>query len=154
MLPWFSHYVRFWSPTDRTQFAFWQTVFCERPRRLCKFICLVVQYVEPIQPLIWNWLEQEQEMSTTQPGGAGKSQVKRPHIAVLDADQAILDYVHRSLADRFRVSLYTEAAELHRSLGDSAVPDLLLMDWHVTEDETQENAINLLAKIRATKPSL
>ena len=93
-------------------------------------------------------------MATTQLGGPGKTPVKRPHIAVLDADQAVLDYVHRSLADRFRVSLYTEAAELHRSLGDSAVPDLLLMDWHVTEDETQDNAINLLAKIRATKPSL
>jgi len=77
-----------------------------------------------------------------------------PHIVVLDADPAILDYVHRILADRFSVSLFTEAAEFNRCLRESATPDLLLMDWHVTEDETEENALGLLARTRASKPSL
>ena len=84
-----------------------------------------------------------------------KAQGKRnSHIAVLDADPAILEYIHRILADRFSVSLFTEAAELTRSLRESPVPDLLLMDWHVAEDEAEENALGLLAKIRASRPSL
>ncbi len=77
-----------------------------------------------------------------------------PHIAALDADPAILEYIRRILADRFRVSTFTSALELNRSLNDSPTPDLLLMDWHVTEDEAEENALGLLAKTRAFKSSL
>jgi DNA-binding NtrC family response regulator len=84
-----------------------------------------------------------------------KAQCKRtPHIAVLDADPAILDYVHHILEDRFSVSLFTEAAELNRSLRESPAPDLLLMDWHIVEDPSEENALGLLAKIHASRPSL
>jgi two-component system response regulator AtoC len=84
-----------------------------------------------------------------------KSQGKRiPHIAVLDADPAILDYLHRILADRFSVTLFTQAAELNRSLREFPTPDLLLMDWHISEDDSEENALNLLAKTRASKPFL
>ena len=84
-----------------------------------------------------------------------KSQGKRiPHIAVLDADPAILDYLHRILADRFSVTLFTQAAELNRSLREFPTPDLLLMDWHISEDDSEENALNLLAKTRAFKPFL
>jgi hypothetical protein len=36
---------------------------------------------------------------------------RKPHIAVLDADPAILDYIRGILADRFSVSLFTQAAE-------------------------------------------
>ena len=77
-----------------------------------------------------------------------------PHIVVLDADQAILDYLHRILADRFTVSVFTEAADLNRSLRESPTPDLLLMDWHIAEGESEENALGLLSKIHASKPSL
>ena len=84
-----------------------------------------------------------------------KSQGKRvPHIAVLDADSAILDYMHRILADRFSVSLFTRAAELERNLNELPAPDLLLMDWHISDDGTEENSLNLLARTRAAKPSL
>ncbi|MGD0732814.1 MAG: sigma-54 dependent transcriptional regulator [Terracidiphilus sp.] len=79
---------------------------------------------------------------------------KRPHIVVLDADPAILEYLHRILADRFTVSRFTEAEELDYSLRESPTPDLLLMDWHIAEGETEENALGLLAKIHASKPSL
>jgi DNA-binding NtrC family response regulator len=75
-------------------------------------------------------------------------------LAVLDADPAILDYIRGILADRFSVSLFTQAAELTRSLRESPAPDLLLMDWHIAEDETEENALGLLAKIHASKPAL
>ena len=79
---------------------------------------------------------------------------KRPQIAVLDANPAILDYVHRVLSDRFNVSLFTEATEMTRSLTESQAPDLLLMDWHVSDDESEDNALRLLSKTRASNPAL
>ena len=77
-----------------------------------------------------------------------------PHIAVLDPDSAILKYLHRILADRFSVSTFTEAAELIRSLRESPAADLLLMDWHITEDGDGENSLGLLMEIRASHPAL
>ena len=79
---------------------------------------------------------------------------RKPHIAVLDADPATLEYIRGILVDRFSVNLFTQTAELTRSLKESPAPDLLLMDWHIAEDETEENALGLLAKIHASKPSL
>src|ERR1035441_3050331 len=83
-----------------------------------------------------------------------KEAKRRQHVAVLDADPAILKYIHGILADRFSVSLFTEAAELTRSLRESPVPDLLLMDWHIGMVDTEENALGLLRKIRVSKPAL
>ena len=52
-------------------------------------------------------------MAGTKKGAPVKAQGKRsPHIVVLDADPAILDYVKSILEDRFTVTLLTEAAEL------------------------------------------
>lgn len=83
-----------------------------------------------------------------------KAQGKRAkHIVVLDPDPAILDYLHDILSDRFKVSLITGAAELERCLGSSPAPDLLLMDWNITEGN-DENALGLLAKTHALKPIL
>jgi two-component system, NtrC family, response regulator AtoC len=94
-------------------------------------------------------------MASLQRGAAVKTQGKRgPRIVVLDGDPAILDYVHEVLADRFQVSLLTEAADLNRSLSEFPAPDLLLMDWNIVEDEAEENALGLLAKTHAAKPSL
>lgn len=76
------------------------------------------------------------------------------HIAVLEQDPAILNYIQRILADRFSLSLFTNPAELTRSLRESLAPDLLLMDWHVSEDDLEENALELLAGVLALKPSL
>ncbi len=84
------------------------------------------------------------------PQGSNQS----PHIVVLDRDPAILKYIHDILADRFRVSTCTEVAEFNLSLTRLPGPDLLLMDWHVTEDEFEENALGLLAKTRALNPLL
>ena len=80
--------------------------------------------------------------------------LRKPQILVLDSDSAVLNYLHRILEDRFSVSLFTEAAELLRSLEEPPAPDLLLMDWHIAEDGTEENALGLLTKIRASRPSL
>jgi len=62
---------------------------------------------------------------------------RTPHIVVLDADPAILEYVDRILTPRFKVSAFTDIAELNRRLTGSPAPDLLLMDWHITEDPAE-----------------
>jgi DNA-binding NtrC family response regulator len=94
-------------------------------------------------------------MASTQNGAHLKAQnMGEPHIVVLDGDPAILDYVRSMVADRFKVSVFTEAADLNRALADSLAPDLLLMDWNTVEDESEENALGLLAKIHAAKPTL
>jgi DNA-binding NtrC family response regulator len=79
---------------------------------------------------------------------------RKPQIAVLDPDPAILNYLQRILAERFSVSLFTEAAELLRSLRESPEPGLLLMDWHIGGDFTGETALRLLTELRASRPSL
>jgi DNA-binding NtrC family response regulator len=92
-------------------------------------------------------------MSGTKKGLTVKSPGKRgPHIIVLDGDPAILDYIDSILEDRFRVTLLTEATELNKCLKESA--DLLLLDWNIVEDESEENALGLLAATHAAKPSL
>jgi DNA-binding NtrC family response regulator len=92
-------------------------------------------------------------MSGTKKGSPVKSPGKRdPHIVVLDADPAILDYINSILEDRFRVTLLTEATGLDKCLKES--PDLLLLDWNIVADESEENALNLLAETHAAKPSL
>jgi two-component system response regulator AtoC len=78
----------------------------------------------------------------------------RPHVAILDADPAILNYIQGILADRFNVSMFTDDAELTRSLKESAAPDLLFMDWHIGMEGAEENALGLLKRIRLLKPSL
>jgi two-component system, NtrC family, response regulator AtoC len=84
-----------------------------------------------------------------------KSQGKRAkHVVVLDADPAILDYVYDILSDRFNVSLITGPAELEHCLSSSPSPDLLLMDWNITEGNDDENALGLLARTHARKPLL
>ena len=78
----------------------------------------------------------------------------KPQIGVLDADFAILGYIHRILADRFSVSLFTEAEELSAKLKSSAKLDLLLMDWHMDQGDGGENALKFLAQIRSMRPTL
>ncbi len=79
---------------------------------------------------------------------------KKLQIAVLDANPAVLDYVHRILANRFSVSLYSEAQELRRSLRDSPKPDLLLVDLNIADHKTDEDPLGLLANIHASNPTL
>ena len=95
------------------------------------------------------------KMATTQDALRIKaSGTTKLQIAVLDANPAVLDYVHRILADRFSVSLYTEAHELSRSLRESPKPDLLLVDCKIGDDKTDGDFLGLLANIHASNPSL
>jgi len=75
-------------------------------------------------------------------------------IAVLDRDTAVLDYLKRTLSGRYDLILLSEVAQLNQRLRQSPVPDLLLMDGDVALDESGEDAVSLLADIRAAKPSL
>ena len=75
-------------------------------------------------------------------------------IAVLDPNLAVLDYVHRILANRFSVSLYAEAQELSRSLRESSKPDLLLMDCNFGDNKAGEDTLALLAHLHRAHPSL
>jgi DNA-binding NtrC family response regulator len=77
-----------------------------------------------------------------------------PHIFVLDADPAVLNYVYRILADRFTVSLFTAATELILGLKESPAPDLLFMDWDIAGDDSEESSLELLARIHASLSSL
>jgi DNA-binding NtrC family response regulator len=88
------------------------------------------------------------------PSKASKKSTLNPRIAILDPDQAVLNYLYRILADRFSVSQFTEASELLQSLKESPAPDLLLMDWHVAEDGSGESSLSLLTKLRASRPAL
>jgi DNA-binding NtrC family response regulator len=79
---------------------------------------------------------------------------RKPKIAVLDADLAILEYILRILGDRFNVSLFTEAGELASKPQTFAKLDLLLLDWHVDDEGSGGSALKLVAQIRALRPSL
>ena len=70
------------------------------------------------------------------------------HVAVLDADPAILEYLRHILADRFRVSLCGSAEEFDRCTKGTAPPDLLLMDWNAAED----SPLDFLARVHASFP--
>jgi DNA-binding NtrC family response regulator len=94
-------------------------------------------------------------IARTQAGTEPRSSHKHnPHIAVLDGNPGVLKYLQRILADRFNVTLLSESAELNRALRDFSDFDLLLMDWNIADEETEENSLGLLAKIHALKPSL
>jgi two-component system response regulator AtoC len=75
-------------------------------------------------------------------------------IAVLDPDPAILNYVRQILSDRFTLSTFTEAGALTQSLKDGPTPHLLLMDWNIAQDDSEETSLSLMARIHAWKPSL
>src|SRR5580693_2774572 len=78
-------------------------------------------------------------MASAQREAPLKAQGKRnPHIIILDADQGVLNYLQRILSDRFRLSLFSEVAELSEGLKVSGAPDLLLMDWHIGEGASDE----------------
>lgn len=78
----------------------------------------------------------------------------KPEIAVLDTNPALLDYVHRILAGRFSVRLFTDASELSRSLRESARPDVLLVDCNIANGKTDGDPLGLLANVHASYPSL
>jgi DNA-binding NtrC family response regulator len=94
-------------------------------------------------------------MASTPWATSARTQSRRkPAVAILDGNPAILDYANRILEDRYSVSAFADAAELDRSLRGSYAPDLLLMDWDMAGDETETSALDLVSRIHALKPTL
>ena len=79
---------------------------------------------------------------------------RRPQIAVLQHDLAVLNYVSRLLVDDFCVIPLTNPADFIQALKESPVPDAVLMDWRVTGDANQQNALGVLAQIHASHPTV
>jgi two-component system response regulator AtoC len=82
------------------------------------------------------------------------SECRKLHIAVLDRDRTILNLISHLLSDRFHLSLLTTVEELAKLLGDGAVPDLLLLDWHVPSDCAGQDAYALVVQARVLRPLL
>ncbi|MGD0910061.1 MAG: sigma-54 dependent transcriptional regulator [Candidatus Acidiferrales bacterium] len=75
-----------------------------------------------------------------------------PHIAVIDEDQAILDYVRDSLGNEFNLHLFSRPNDVSEKLASTPAPDLVLLDCHVGSDSSGESAFSLLSSIRKSKP--
>lgn len=79
--------------------------------------------------------------------------VKRgfPHIAVIDEDPAILEYVQASLGSQFNLHLISSPTEVPEKLEKAPAPDLVLLDSNVG-DTSGQSAFHLLSAIRKSKP--
>jgi len=89
----------------------------------------------------------------TEPVAAPRTR-RAPHVAVLDSNPAILDYIRRILADRYQLSLFSQPDELIVCIGRHPAPDLILMDWLTAENNTGVHSLGLLQKILDASPSL
>jgi DNA-binding NtrC family response regulator len=79
---------------------------------------------------------------------------RAPHVAVLDSNPAILDFIRRTLADRYQLSLFSQPAELIACIGQHPAPDLVLMDWLTAENNTGVHSLGMLKRILDASPSL
>ena len=95
------------------------------------------------------------QMVNTPRASSSKTQRgRKPTVAVLEGNPAVMDYIHRILEDRFTVSLFTEAAELNRTLSEGFAPELLLLDWDLAGNEAETSALGFLSGVHALRPSL
>jgi len=79
---------------------------------------------------------------------------RAPHVAVLDSNPAILDYIRRILAESCQLSLFSQPAELIACVARHPAPDLVLMDWLTAENNTGIHSLGMLKKILDSSPSL
>ena len=79
---------------------------------------------------------------------------RAPHVAVLDSNAAILDYIRRILADRCQLSLFSQPSELIACIARDPAPDLVLMDWLTAENNTGIHSLGMPKRILDLNPSL
>jgi two-component system, NtrC family, response regulator AtoC len=89
----------------------------------------------------------------SQPAAASRAR-RAPHVAVLDSNPAILDYIRRILADSCQLSLFSQPSELIACVGRQPAPDLVLMDWLTAENNTGVHSLGMLKRILDSSPSL
>ena len=75
-----------------------------------------------------------------------------PHIAVIDEDPAILDYLRESLGKDFDFHLFSGSTEVPEKLDSVPSPDLVLLDCNVGSVSSGQSAFCLLSSIRKSKP--
>ena len=82
--------------------------------------------------------------------------VKRgfPHIAVIDENPEMLDYIRDSLGKDFNIHVFSCPTDISKTLESPPSPDLVLLDCHVGCDPSGESALSLLSRIRKAKPFL
>lgn len=79
---------------------------------------------------------------------------RKPQIVVLESELRVREYITSVLSDRFRVYPFASVEELDRFLATGATPDLVIVDWLVASVQATENARDLLARLRASRPFL
>ncbi|HEU5350177.1 MAG TPA: sigma-54 dependent transcriptional regulator [Terracidiphilus sp.] len=79
---------------------------------------------------------------------------RRQHIAILDPNPDLLDYMGQVLSEGFKVSLFSEVDEFRHGLEQGMAPDLLLMDWHAEDKSSGNESAALLGSVRAARPSM
>ena len=72
-------------------------------------------------------------------------------ITVLDSDPEVLNYIGEVLQNRGKVSLFADPVEFIDGLRESPAPDLILMDWTVS-DNSEDDSLYLLEKVLRWKP--
>ena len=77
-----------------------------------------------------------------------------PHIAVIDEDPDVLNYVRESLDSQFNLHLFSRADQVTQELAGALVPDLVLLDCHVSGDTPDQSVYSLLADIRKRRPGV
>lgn len=81
-------------------------------------------------------------------------EARKTRIAVLDREPAILDYISTVLENRFDVTLFSDPDEFTHCLSAGRAPDLLIVDWDLPRNRTEQNAYGLLAQMRSSSPAL
>lgn len=75
-------------------------------------------------------------------------------LAVLDEEPAFLDHISVALSDQFNVSLFTTVEDLARWLTNGTTPDMLLLDWHLSSNGSEQDAYALVVQARSLRPLL
>jgi DNA-binding NtrC family response regulator len=79
---------------------------------------------------------------------------RAPHVAVLDSNPAILEYIRRILSDRCQLSLFSQPADLISCVAQHPAPALVLMDWLTAENNTGTHSLGMLKRILDSNPFL
>ncbi len=79
---------------------------------------------------------------------------RRQHIAILDPNPDILDFIGQILSDRYKVNLFSEVDEFRHRMEQGIAPDLFMMDWYACDPESESGSAALLDSIRTARPAM
>jgi two-component system, NtrC family, response regulator AtoC len=76
-------------------------------------------------------------------------QAVRPQLFVLDSNPEVLRYMCKTIGDEYDLSLFDREEDLIEALGDTATPDLILLEW-----ESVNKSMPVLSHIRSSMPDI